>query len=49
MVNTDTNADTPMTNTQLNSVKVLLSFFAATDESDMSSSAISTEAIHKKI
>lgn len=28
MVNTDTNTDTPMTNTQLNSVKVLLSFFA---------------------
>lgn len=49
MVNTDTNTDTPLTNTQLNTVKVLLSFFAATDESDMSSSAISTEAIHKKI
>ena len=48
MANTDTNTDTPMTNTQLNTVRVLLSIFAATDESDMSSRAISTEAIHKK-
>ena len=37
----------PVTNTQLNTVRVLLSVFAATDKSDKSSRAINTAAIHK--
>ena len=39
MANTDTSL-TLMTNTQLNTVRVSLSFFAATDKSDNATSAI---------
>ena len=38
----------PVTNTQLNTVRVLLSVFAATDKSDKFFSAINTTAIHKE-
>ena len=38
----------PVTSTQLNTVRVLLSVFAATDKSDKSFSAINTAAIHKE-
>ena len=38
----------PVTNTQIHTVGVLLSVFAATDKSDESFSAINTAAIHKE-
>ena len=38
----------PVTNTQLNTVRVLLSVFAARDKSDKSSRAINTAAIHEE-
>lgn len=47
MANTDTSL-TSLSNTQLNAVRVMLLFFAATEKWDKSSSAINTMAIHKE-
>ena len=47
MANTDTSL-TSLSNTQLNAVRVMLLFFAATEKWDKSSSTINSMAIQKE-